>query len=99
MRANRSSFTAIVAGALILVGKITMAQMAAEEDLIDLAREHFRYESIPDEEKIAFDTFFQNAQNGERTDLTSKLEKNRIIEAAWLVWICTDSKASSKVTS
>jgi hypothetical protein len=68
MRGNRSSFTAIVAGALILAGKVTMAQTAVDDDLIDLAKKHFGYESIPNEEKNAFCTFlFYEFQTG-RTD-------------------------------
>src|ERR1700730_4282532 len=74
MRGNRSSFTAIVASALILVGKVTMAQTADGEDLVHLAEKHFGYESIPDEEKKAFDRFFQRTKEGEKADLTPDLK-------------------------
>ena len=120
MRGNRSSFTAIVAGALILAGKATMAQTAADEDLVHLAKKHFRYESIPDEEKKAFDIFFLNIQAGTAVDVAPKRdpatddrdwkiltdpvyaelwEKERVVKADWLVWICTYPKASEEVTS
>jgi hypothetical protein len=99
-----------------------MAQIAADEGQIYyFAKQHFKYESIrSEEEKRAFDTFFQKTQDGEQADLTPDLktvtdtldskiltdpvyavlwQRDRVIQAEWLNWLCTDTQASAKVTS
>jgi hypothetical protein len=72
MLCNRSCFAAFVAGAMILLAKVTIAQTAPDEDLIHLAHKHLPYDSIPDEEKNTFNAFFQRTQDGEKFDVTPK---------------------------
>ena len=67
MDRNCWTFIAIMASALILAGKVTIAQTAADEDLVTLANKKFTAFSS-DEEKKAFETFFQNTQDGKDCD-------------------------------
>jgi hypothetical protein len=103
------SFIWIVAGALILVDKTTMAEAPVEVPLLELAKTHFN--DIKPAEQNLFETFFRNTANGLKTDCTrgSDVEddpanagawkENRIIRAEWLSWLCTDPQAAGKVTS
>jgi hypothetical protein len=116
---NCRSFIAIVASALFLVGKITMAETASDESLITLAHKKFTNFGS-DEERKAFENLIQKTQDGEKADLTPELktvadpldrkiltdpvyaglwEKDRVIKAEWLEWLCIDPKASAKVTT
>ena len=118
MRGDFRCFIGIIAGALLLVGKV-IAQTAADEDLITLARKKFgNFES--DEERKAFERFFEETQDGGKADLTPELKsvtdardlklltdpvyaslwgEDRVIRAEWLKWLCTDPRASKKITS
>jgi hypothetical protein len=96
MDRNSWTFTAIVASALILAGKVTIAQSAAGEDLIALAHEKFKQFSS-DAESQAFETFFQKTQDGTQDGKSVDL-KEQAIKAEWLRWLCNDPKASAKVS-
>jgi sRNA-binding regulator protein Hfq len=73
MRGNFRCFIGIVASALLLAGKVTMAQTAAADDLITLAHKKFsNFKS--EEEGKAFETFFAKTQDGEKADLTPELK-------------------------
>src|SRR5690348_4805731 len=69
---NCRSFIAIVASTLFIVGKITMAETAPDESLITLAHKKFTNFGS-DEERKAFEKFFQKTQDGEKADLTPEL--------------------------
>jgi len=63
---------AIIASAFFLIAQATMAETASDENLITLAHKKFT-NSSSDEEKDAFDKFFQKTQDGEKVDLTPEL--------------------------
>jgi hypothetical protein len=73
MRGDFRRFIGIVASALLLAGKVTLAQTANDEDLITLARKKFS-DFTSDEERKAFETFFKKTQDGEKVDLTPELK-------------------------
>jgi hypothetical protein len=73
MRGNFRCFIGIVASAVLLAGKVTMAQTAAADDLVTLAHKKFgNFRS--EEERKAFETFFEKTQDGEKADLTPDLK-------------------------
>jgi hypothetical protein len=97
MDRNYRTFTAIVASALILAGKVTIAQTAADEDLITLAHEQFKQFSS-DVESQAFETFFQKTHDAQKTQDGKSVDlKEQTIKAEWLRWLCNDAKASAKI--
>jgi len=68
MDRNCWTFIAIAASALILAREVTIAQTAADENLIGLAKNKFGDISSEEERKV-FEIFFQKTQDGETADL------------------------------
>src|SRR5262245_12462420 len=110
MRNSLWAFIALViAGALGATQFTSAAPIQPEERLIDLARERFKSDTLVNGE--AFTEFFQNAEEGAKTDLRTKdtdpshldpcnadvWSNGRIIRAEWIEWVCKNPKASSKV--
>jgi hypothetical protein len=83
----------IVTSTLVLAQTVAIAQTSPDEDLIALARAKFT--QVSSKEKEVFEKLFSQTQVGERADFAP----DQIIKAEWLKWLCTDPKASAKVTS
>jgi hypothetical protein len=97
---------------LVLGSTFARAQNAADDDLVKLARNHFNYDSMTSEqEREAFDVFFQNVHAGKRTDFRPENSPDedvakgdlwgpeRTIKADWIVWLCKDPNAVKMVQS
>jgi hypothetical protein len=102
------ALTLLLISFLILGSTFARAQNAADDDLVKLARNHFQYDSMTSEqERKAFDVFFQNVHAGKRTDFRPENSPDedvakgdlwgpeRTIKAEWIVWLYTDQVAPS----
>jgi hypothetical protein len=92
------------------IGKIVLAEVQPEEKLVDLARTQYPSPAgAKAEEQAAFKQFFANAQAGNATNLgegdngrdrpvPERAKKWGSIQAKWIEWLCSDSKASARVS-